>query len=1454
MRDLLNNNGKLVTLMGSLFAGIIAVTGAVALFLGDMEYPPLFAASSTSQSTPAPQEPEGPGEDTTPPPAEDPDNSGFIDPPADPDGEEPVIYTYNKPDEMRGLYLIPGQDFLTGDSSEEKVKAEIDAAIGHAVSMKLNTVILQTAGQQGVIYNSKNLPALTTFFDPLTYAISQARAQGLYVYCIYNTMYVGDGESMGRATGMDAATLDFIREEVGEFVRNYRPDGLFLDQYYNEETTSSYGAYLSQGGGIGYQSYMRSLSRTALETVLSTVEENAPGMQVGILTDAVWENKSQNEAGSNTSASWTVLANGNTDVKGMLEEGKFDFVGVRASGSTSDGAIPFDTVTAWWGKLAQSCGTSMYVIHSADRMGTNHTGWSSNTEMVRQLDNAHKVEGYSGSVFNSLAALLANPGGATDNILKYLNDQTSAQFILTELKLTKPEQTTYTTNEATVMFQGASDPTNKVTLNDKEITTDQNGYFSVSQELAAGLNTFVFAHKGKTVTYNITRQVKVLDKDSVAPTGSINIDGGMKITVSVNAYAGSTVTASLGGSSITLVETKAEGDNTDKTSSYVQYSGDFTAPEATSSAQKLGTITFSGSYEGFTDTATGATVTVNKKAVIGSGKAVVVKASQAETFPSDTMNDISSPYCFPLPAGALDYTLGDEIVYREGNSTYRYYLLESGQRVYSKDITSTSQKAEDNVIQGMTVTSTSSYTDVILTMTQPVSYDASYSSSGMSFDFAYTKTVCGNMPNLTKNPLFSSATWSGQKLTLAFRKNNGMIGYRASYSGNILTLRFHNVPTMETARIVIDPGHSGPDSGAAGNLAAYPEKVVNLQIAKRLYNVLKNSYGANVYLLDTTGSSKVELATRVSLAEKQNAQLFLSIHCNSAASTSAKGNEAYYFYSFSKPFTDYVNSALYSAMGNSNRGSKYGLYYVTRTSHYTSTLAECGFMSNNSEYKQLLDSATQQEMAQNLAQAIANYFSSIRVTGYQNGTESVGAVSQIPVTGVTLNKTELALAAGASETLTATVAPENATNKTVKWSTSDEKIATVDATGKVTAIAPGTATITATTEDGGKTAACQVTVTSAVTGVTLNKTTLSLAVGASETLAAAVTPETAPNKAVTWATGDPKIATVDGAGKVTAIAPGTTTITVTTVDGGKTAACQVTVTAAAIPVSGVSLNRPDLTLEVGASEVLSAAVAPENATNKNVKWTSSDTSVATVDGAGKVTAVKKGTTTITATTEDGGKTAVCQVTVNDKPPAVVPVTGVTLDKTAHTLKVGETVALQATVTPENATNKNLSWSTSDSNFAKVDASGVVTAVAPGTATITASAGELSATCTITVEAEAPPPTPVTGVTLNQSSLSMVVGDSPVTLIATITPADAANQALTWSSDNEAVATVSGGTVTPVGEGTATITVTTADGGHTATCTVTVVAAPPPEGGGGDVPVNPDPPPAETPPDTPPPAA
>lgn len=166
----------------------------------------------------------------------------------------------------------------------------------------------------------------------------------------------------------------------------------------------------------------------------------------------------------------------------------------------------------------------------------------------------------------------------------------------------------------------------------------------------------------------------------------------------------------------------------------------------------------------------------------------------------------------------------------------------------------------------------------------------------------------------------------------------------------------------------------------------------------------------------------------------------------------------------------------------------------------------------------------------------------------------------ILVTGVTLDQAELALYTGQSETLTATVTPNDATNPNVTWSSDRSDVATVD-NGVVTAVGEGTAIITVTTADGGKTATCAVTVTAAtvpVTGVSLNKTSTSLYVGGSETLTATVQPGNASNQTVTWSTSDASVATVEN-GVVRATGRGTATITVTTVDGGFTADCTVTV-------------------------------------------------------------------------------------------------------------------------------------------------------------------------------------------------------------------------------------------------------------------------------------------------------
>ncbi len=430
----------------------------------------------------------------------------------------------------------------------------------------------------------------------------------------------------------------------------------------------------------------------------------------------------------------------------------------------------------------------------------------------------------------------------------------------------------------------------------------------------------------------------------------------------------------------------------------------------------------------------------------------------------------------------------------------------------------------------------------------------------------------------------------------------------------------------------------------------------------------------------------------------------------------------------------------------------------------------------------------------------------------------------VAVTSVKLDKSEAALTVGGTVTLVATVAPENATNKKMTWKSDKTDIATVDANGKVTGVKAGTATITVTTEDGNKTATCKVTVQEAevkVTGVKLDKTELTLTEGGSSQLVATIEPAKATNQNLTWKSSNAAVAEVDKTGKVTGVKAGTATITVTTEDGNKTATCKVTVQEAEVKVTGVKLDKTELTLTEGGSSQLVATIEPAKATNQNLTWKSSNAAVAEVDKTGKVTGVKAGTATITVTTEDGNKTATCKVTVQE---AEVKVTGVKLNKTELTLTEGGTFQFVATVTPTNATNKKITWKSSNTDVVDIDSGGLAGAMKEGTATITATTedGSFKAYCSVTVQAAA---IAVKSVSLNKVETKLYVGGTE-TLIVTISPSNATNKAVTWSSSKSSVASVDkDGTVTAKSVGTATITVTTDDGKLTANCSVTVEAAP-----------------------------
>lgn len=342
--------------------------------------------------------------------------------------------------------------------------------------------------------------------------------------------------------------------------------------------------------------------------------------------------------------------------------------------------------------------------------------------------------------------------------------------------------------------------------------------------------------------------------------------------------------------------------------------------------------------------------------------------------------------------------------------------------------------------------------------------------------------------------------------------------------------------------------------------------------------------------------------------------------------------------------------------------------------------------------------------------------------GHINEKTGSGQIS-VSVAGVSLDKTEIVLVEGSNQTLTATVEPTNATNKGVTWSSSNNEIATVN-NGVVTAVKEGTATITVTTAEGGKTATCKVTVnapqTKPVTNVTLEPNTLTLEVGKSETLTAKVEPSDATNQNVTWESNKTDVATVEQDGTVKAVGTGEATIKVTAQDGsGQYAECKVTVSAPTKPVTNVSLNKTELKLAVSDTEKLTATVEPSDATNQSVTWESSNTEAATVDQQGNVTAVSadKGTAVITVKTVEGNHQATCTVTVT---PKTVLVNGIQVQGTAS-LYVGNTATLTATITPDGASNKTVTWDSLNKDIAAVDQQGNVTALKAGAATITATA-------------------------------------------------------------------------------------------------------------------------------------
>ena len=490
---------------------------------------------------------------------------------------------------------------------------------------------------------------------------------------------------------------------------------------------------------------------------------------------------------------------------------------------------------------------------------------------------------------------------------------------------------------------------------------------------------------------------------------------------------------------------------------------------------------------------------------------------------------------------------------------------------------------------------------------------------------------------------------------------------------------------------------------------------------------------------------------------------------------------------------------------------------------------------------------------------------------------NIGNSSNVVPTSVSLSPATTTISVGVLKQLTATIIPSNSTNTNLIWSSSDASVASVDAYGVITAQKCGTATITVTTQDGSKTATCVVTVTGggAVSSVSLSKTSLSITKsGLPQQISAYVLPTNACNSTVSWSTSNAAVATVNEIGQISGVEVGNCVITCKTSDGNKTATCNVTVTQGLNLITNGEFDngKTDWTLvasypAVGTFDVVTgAALSGTNAacvTVSSIKTAATDISLRhnfpiqngktycisfqakalsaqkiyvgisnnwTQTSVNLTTSVKKYSYQFTADNTNNTTYLVFGLGYNPNTVYIdnvyisevggVDVTGVVLNQTSSTMLVGDNLQLIPTVTPSNADVQTVTWSSSNPFVANVDDQGKVTAIADGMATITATTidGYYTATCTISVTSIN---VSVTDINVSPSTATLTTGRS-IQLSTTITPANASNQNINWSSGNTSVATVSSsGLVTAVALGSTAITATTQDGNKSSYCGVVV---------------------------------
>lgn len=410
----------------------------------------------------------------------------------------------------------------------------------------------------------------------------------------------------------------------------------------------------------------------------------------------------------------------------------------------------------------------------------------------------------------------------------------------------------------------------------------------------------------------------------------------------------------------------------------------------------------------------------------------------------------------------------------------------------------------------------------------------------------------------------------------------------------------------------------------------------------------------------------------------------------------------------------------------------------------------------------------------------------------------------VPVNEIKIDNAINEIYVGKNLSLNASILPENASNKSIVWSSSDENIATVNQNGQITAIKEGNVIIKAASEERNDIyKECNFTIkVKDVTEITIEKpaNVKNIYIKDEISFKATVSPEDATYKDITWTISDDNIATISQEGILFALKKGTVTITATSECGKIFCNSIVEIKEPEVSIEGISIVKDEYKLDIRNIKTIRADIFPKNATHRTITWTSSHPEIASISQRGRVVAIKGGTTTITATA--GGYTARCQVIVR------IPLENISFQEETYELMVKESLEINPIYTPQDATNKNIVWSSSSDNIATVNQHGQITAIKEGEAKITATSedGAKIAECKFIIKADNTYKR-VESVSYNTENLYITIGNSK-NVDARFTPENATDKEIKYESSNTEIASVDkDGNVLALMEGKVTISAT-----------------------------------------------